>query len=56
MLAGVFDAIAKGVVIAVRYGIARHQGGGIEHTTKIMDFPTHYTRLMPQIAFCYAQK
>lgn len=42
--------LSLGLTVAVRYGAVRRQGN---HDEQILDYQTHYTSLMPGLAFLY---
>jgi acyl-CoA oxidase len=50
ILSGSQVVLAQTLTIAVRYGAVRRQGN---HDEQILDYQTHYTSLMPGVAFIY---
>ncbi|KAF9545604.1 acyl-Coenzyme A oxidase [Mortierella hygrophila] len=50
ILSGSQVVLAQTLTIAVRYGAVRRQGN---HDEQILDYQTHYTSLMPGLAFIY---
>lgn len=50
ILGGSQVVLAQTLTIAVRYGAVRRQGN---HDEQILDYQTHYTSLMPGVAFIY---
>ncbi|KAG0206715.1 acyl-Coenzyme A oxidase [Mortierella sp. GBA30] len=50
ILAGSQVVLSQSLTIAVRYGAVRRQGN---HDEQILDYQTHYTSLMPGVAFLY---
>ncbi|PRP84162.1 hypothetical protein PROFUN_04153 [Planoprotostelium fungivorum] len=50
VLPGLYDMVSQAVTIAVRYGVARVQGG---INKQLMDFQAHQTSLMPIVAITY---
>ncbi|KAG0349450.1 acyl-Coenzyme A oxidase [Podila humilis] len=50
LLRGCFTTLSSALTIAVRYGAVRRQGN---HNEQILDYQTHYTSLMPGVAFTY---
>ncbi|KAF9551765.1 acyl-Coenzyme A oxidase [Mortierella hygrophila] len=51
LLGGSQVILSQTLTIAVRYGAVRRQGN---HDEQILDYQTHYTSLMPGVAFIYA--
>lgn len=50
LVRGCFVSLSSAFTIAVRYGAVRRQG---DHDEQILDYQTHYTTLMPGVAFTY---
>ncbi|KAF9572710.1 acyl-Coenzyme A oxidase [Mortierella alpina] len=50
ILAGAQVVLSQSLTVAVRYGAVRRQGN---HDEQIIDYQTHYTSLMPGVAFTY---
>ncbi|RUS24545.1 hypothetical protein BC938DRAFT_473414, partial [Jimgerdemannia flammicorona] len=50
IMAGTWMLVGQAVVIAARYGVVRRQGAKDQ---KIMDYQSHYVKLMPCVAFMY---
>ncbi|KAF9168696.1 acyl-Coenzyme A oxidase [Actinomortierella ambigua] len=50
ILSGSQVVLSQTLTIAVRYGAVRRQGN---HDEQILDYQTHYTSLMPGVAFIY---
>lgn len=50
IMGGTWVLAGQAVTIAARYGVVRRQGA---ENQKIMDYQSHYTKLMPCVAFMY---